>query len=102
MDKVSDLAWSANEQDPWFLATVSEDNVLHVWQPSENLIFEEGSDDDASESNSDAEEATVEESTTIAAGQSKGRDESADADAEKDRKLKKMRPAEEISDADLE
>ena len=29
--KVSDISWCHNED--WLLASVSEDNILHVWQP---------------------------------------------------------------------
>jgi len=42
--KVSDFSWNA--QDPWTIASVSEDNVLQVWQMAEEIYAGEGGDDD--------------------------------------------------------
>ena len=43
--KVSDFSWNA--QAPWTIASVSEDNVLQVWQMAEEIYAgEEGDDDD--------------------------------------------------------
>ena len=39
--KLSDFSWNA--QDPWTIASVSEDNVLQVWQMAEEIYA--GSDD---------------------------------------------------------
>ena len=33
--KPSDMSWNPN--DPWVMASVAEDNVLHVWQMAENI-----------------------------------------------------------------
>lgn len=33
--KVSDFAWNPNE--PWVIASVSEDNIMQVWQMAENI-----------------------------------------------------------------
>ena len=38
--KVSDFSWSASE--PWTLASVAEDNILHVWQPAGTVYLPEG------------------------------------------------------------
>ena len=37
--KISDFCWSS--QEPWTLCSVSEDNILHVWQMAENIYYEE-------------------------------------------------------------
>jgi histone-binding protein RBBP4 len=37
--RVSDVAWNPN--DPWVLASVAEDNILHVWQMAENIFNED-------------------------------------------------------------
>jgi len=33
--KISDFSWNANE--PWVVASVSEDNILQVWQMADNI-----------------------------------------------------------------
>ena len=48
--KVSDFSW--NEQHPWVVASVSEDNVLQVWQCAEEIYAGED-DDDEEEGNGD-------------------------------------------------
>ena len=42
---VSDLSWNTN--DNWVAASVSEDNVLQIWQMAENIYNDE--DDNAAE-----------------------------------------------------
>ncbi|KAL3802630.1 hypothetical protein HJC23_011954 [Cyclotella cryptica] len=42
--KVSDFSWNTNYE--WCLASVSEDNVLQVWSPSEDVYCEEDDDDE--------------------------------------------------------
>lgn len=42
--KVSDFAW--NENYEWCLASISEDNVLQVWSPAEDVYCEEGDEED--------------------------------------------------------
>lgn len=37
--KISDFAWNANE--PWVVASVSEDNIMQVWQMAENIYCEQ-------------------------------------------------------------
>jgi histone-binding protein RBBP4 len=37
--KVSDFSW--NSKDNWSIASVSEDNVLQVWNPAEEIYAEE-------------------------------------------------------------
>lgn len=37
--KVSDFSW--NEKDPWVIASVSEDNIVQIWQMAENIYYEE-------------------------------------------------------------
>lgn len=43
--KVSDLAWSPNED--WVIASVGEDNILQVWQMAENIYTFQDSPDTA-------------------------------------------------------
>ncbi len=33
--KISDFTWNPN--DPWVVCSVSEDNILQVWQMAENI-----------------------------------------------------------------
>ena len=42
--KLSDFSW--NGQDPWTVASVSEDNVLQVWQMAEEIYAGEDGDDE--------------------------------------------------------
>ncbi|RHY14785.1 hypothetical protein DYB28_015894 [Aphanomyces astaci] len=42
--KISDFSWNPN--DPWVVASVSEDNILQIWQMAENIYNEEQDDDD--------------------------------------------------------
>ena len=42
-NKVSEFAW--NPHDPWTIASVSEDNILQIWQMAENIHEEEDEDD---------------------------------------------------------
>jgi len=42
--KISDFSWNA--QHPWVVASVSEDNVLQVWQMAEELYVDEEDDDE--------------------------------------------------------
>lgn len=46
--KVSDFSW--NSKSPWTIASVSEDNVLQVWHPAEDIYAE---DDDVDEEDDD-------------------------------------------------
>eukprot|EP00003_Mantamonas_plastica_P000750 TRINITY_DN1057_c0_g1_i4.p1 TRINITY_DN1057_c0_g1~~TRINITY_DN1057_c0_g1_i4.p1 ORF type:complete len:334 (-),score=127.86 TRINITY_DN1057_c0_g1_i4:648-1649(-) len=41
--RVSDMSWNPNE--PWMMASTSEDNVLQVWQMAENVYCDEEEDD---------------------------------------------------------
>lgn len=36
--KISDFSWNGNE--PWVVASVSEDNIMQVWQMAENIYSE--------------------------------------------------------------
>lgn len=50
--KVSDFSWNA--QHPWVVASVSEDNVLQVWQCAEEIYAgEDDGEDDEEEGNGD-------------------------------------------------
>lgn len=48
--KVSDFSWDA--KDPWTIASVSEDNVLQVWNMAEEIY---APDDDEAEQKSTGE-----------------------------------------------
>eukprot|EP00112_Aurelia_sp_Birch-Aquarium-sp1_P001549 Seg1167.5 transcript_id=Seg1167.5/GoldUCD/mRNA.D3Y31 product="putative histone-binding protein Caf1" protein_id=Seg1167.5/GoldUCD/D3Y31 len=45
--KISDFAWNPNE--PWVLCSVSEDNIMQVWQMAENIYNDEEVETPASE-----------------------------------------------------
>ncbi|KAF0724773.1 hypothetical protein AaE_009761 [Aphanomyces astaci] len=45
--KISDFSWNPN--DPWVVASVSEDNILQIWQMAENIYNEEQDDDDVAD-----------------------------------------------------
>ena len=42
--KVNDFSWNPNYD--WCLAGVSEDNVMQIWSPAEDIYCEEGDDDE--------------------------------------------------------
>ena len=37
--KISDFSWNPN--DPWVICSVSEDNIMQVWQMAENIYDDE-------------------------------------------------------------
>ncbi|KAF0286927.1 Histone-binding protein RBBP7 [Amphibalanus amphitrite] len=45
--KISDFSWNPNE--PWVVCSVSEDNIMQVWQMAENIYNDEESDAQPSE-----------------------------------------------------
>ena len=45
--KISDFTWNPN--DPWVICSVSEDNILQVWQMAENIYNDEDPDTPANE-----------------------------------------------------
>uniref|UniRef100_A0A0K0ENP0 Probable histone-binding protein lin-53 n=1 Tax=Strongyloides stercoralis TaxID=6248 RepID=A0A0K0ENP0_STRER len=45
--KISDFCWNPNE--PWVLSSVSEDNIMQVWQMSDNIYNDEENDTPAHE-----------------------------------------------------
>uniref|UniRef100_A0A8C8HER1 Histone-binding protein RBBP4-like N-terminal domain-containing protein n=1 Tax=Oncorhynchus tshawytscha TaxID=74940 RepID=A0A8C8HER1_ONCTS len=45
--KISDFTWNPNE--PWVICSVSEDNIMQVWQMAENIYNDEEPDTPASE-----------------------------------------------------
>ncbi|KAJ7363702.1 retinoblastoma binding protein [Desmophyllum pertusum] len=45
--KISDFTWNPNE--PWVICSVSEDNIMQVWQMAENIYNDEELDTPASE-----------------------------------------------------
>jgi len=42
-NKISDFSW--NEEEPWMIASVAEDNILQVWQPAEGIYDPDGDGD---------------------------------------------------------
>ena len=60
-NKVSDFSWNIN--DEWSLVSVSEDNVLQVWKPAEEIYAEEDDyddeDDEEDETKAKAKKAKV-------------------------------------------
>ncbi|XP_073655201.1 histone-binding protein RBBP7 isoform X2 [Tursiops truncatus] len=45
--KISDFSWNPNE--PWVICSVSEDNIMQIWQMAENIYNDEESDVTTSE-----------------------------------------------------
>jgi len=45
--KISDFSWNPNE--PWIICSVSEDNIMQVWQMAENVYNDEEPEIPASE-----------------------------------------------------
>ncbi|KAK2186759.1 hypothetical protein NP493_190g06006 [Ridgeia piscesae] len=45
--KISDFSWNPNE--PWVICSVSEDNIMQVWQMAENIYNDEEPDTPAAE-----------------------------------------------------
>ena len=45
--KISDFSWNPNE--PWVICSVSEDNIMQVWQMAENIYNDEEPETPASE-----------------------------------------------------
>lgn len=61
--KVSDFSWNA--QEPWTIASVSEDNVLQVWQMAEEIYAgDDGDDEDEDEDDGDGDDDEDEENPT--------------------------------------
>mmetsp|Transcript_9480 Transcript_9480/g.16592 ORF Transcript_9480/g.16592 Transcript_9480/m.16592 type:complete len:432 (-) Transcript_9480:69-1364(-) len=56
--KVSDVSWNAKE--PWMLSSVSEDNILQVWQMAENIYAEDGADQQDEEGQSNVMDTDLE------------------------------------------
>ena len=50
-NKVSEFSW--NMHDPWVIASVSEDNILQIWQMAEN-IHDEEEDEEAADADLEA------------------------------------------------
>lgn len=42
--KISDFSWNPNPDQPWFIASVAEDNVLQVWNMASNIYEEDEKD----------------------------------------------------------
>lgn len=45
--KISDFSWNPNE--PWVVCSVSEDNIMQIWQMAENIYNEDDADTAANE-----------------------------------------------------
>lgn len=43
-DRVADFSW--NEKAEWFIASVADNNELHVWQPSASILGEEDDEEE--------------------------------------------------------
>ena len=42
--KVSDFSWNTNRDFEWTIASVSDDNVLQIWNPARDIYTEDGED----------------------------------------------------------
>jgi histone-binding protein RBBP4 len=43
-NRISDFSWNPNE--PWVISSVSEDNILQIWQMAENIYKEDNDGED--------------------------------------------------------
>ena len=53
-DKVGEVGWNAVEGEEWMVASVSDNNVVQVWQPAETIVNED--DDEAGEEEGEDED----------------------------------------------
>ncbi len=65
--KISEFSW--NKHDDWVVASVSEDNILQVWQMADSIYNDEDEDDADDLSDGDLEAGAADSSNT------RGRDE---------------------------
>ena len=54
--KVNDFSWNPNYE--WCLGGVSEDNVMQIWSPAEDIYAEEGDDEDENDDGDEGDLAT--------------------------------------------
>lgn len=54
--KVNDFSWNPNYE--WCLGGVSEDNVMQIWSPAEDIYAEEGDDEDENDNGGEGDLAT--------------------------------------------
>lgn len=54
--KVNDFSWNPNYE--WCLGGVSEDNVMQIWSPAEDIYAEEGDDEDENDDGGEGDLAT--------------------------------------------
>mmetsp|Transcript_28359 Transcript_28359/g.28652 ORF Transcript_28359/g.28652 Transcript_28359/m.28652 type:complete len:448 (-) Transcript_28359:199-1542(-) len=80
--KVSDFSWNAQEN--WVVASVAEDNVLQIWQMSNNIYNEEDDDEDVADE--DLEDSA---DLTVSALESNGHSQGGDMGEEHARKKPK-------------
>ena len=56
-NKVSEFSWNPN--DPWVIASVSEDNILQIWNMAENIHDEDDDEDDVADEDLEAQGAAA-------------------------------------------
>ncbi|KAI5116430.1 hypothetical protein M0805_000209 [Coniferiporia weirii] len=71
----ADFSWAPGAAECWHIASVSEDNVLQVWQPSRRIWAGEDLDVDARELEADAMEGVENAAESSKAGAGKAREE---------------------------
>ena len=61
--KVSDIAWNPNDDYDMMVASVAEDNILHIWQLADTVLDddEDDEDDEGDEGDGDGADAAAED-----------------------------------------
>ena len=77
--KVSDFSW--NPSEPWTIASVSEDNVLQVWQMAEEIY---AADDDGNDDEGEDDDDGIDEDDDDDCGENDLKNKN-DAEANKDK-----------------
>jgi histone-binding protein RBBP4 len=50
-NKISEFSWNSN--DPWYVASVAEDNILQVWNMAESIYTAQEEDEEGDAVNDD-------------------------------------------------
>jgi WD40 repeat protein len=45
-DKVGDLSWNSNKAEEWTIASVADDNVLQIWRPNQDVLYESADEEE--------------------------------------------------------
>ena len=66
-NSVGEFSWNMHEDDAWTVASVDDDNVLHVWSMAENIYNDEDDDGTDKQAESVTMQTTDEEKNNVSA-----------------------------------